>query len=215
MADAPVNPRRYDAGGRRRAAAARRRAVLDTAVAMIGERGYAATTMSGLAVAAGVSVEYLYKTFGDKSRLVRELLDVVLAGDDAPVPVDRRAEVQRMIAEPDPRALLALYAQRCAEVNGRAGPLLLAMAAGATGDPQLAAVVATAAGQRLAAATAVTANLAAKATLRVSATEARDAIWTLNAPEVWDLVVRRRGWTPERYASWLATIWAADLLGPA
>ena len=214
MTDGSVNTRRYDSGGRRRAAEARRRAVLDTAVAMVGERGYAATTMAGIAAAAGVSVEYLYKTFGDKPRLVRQLLDFVLAGDDAPVPVADRAEVQRMIAEPDPRVVLALYAARCAEVNGRAAGLLSAMSAGAPGDPQLAEVVATAEAQRLAAATALTADLAGKASLRVSATDARDVLWTLTAPEIWDLTVRRRGWSPERYASWLTTVWSADLLGP-
>lgn len=214
MADDSVNPRRYDADGRRRAAGARRRTVLTTAVAMVGERGYAATTMAGLAAAAGVSVEYLYKAFGDKPRLVRQLLDFVLAGDDAPVPLDRRAEVQRMIAEPDARAVLALYAARCAEVNGRAAALLLAMSAGAPGDPQVAEVLSTAEGQRLAAATAVTADLSGKAALRVSATDARDALWTLSAPEVWDLTVRRRGWSPGRYASWLGAAWSAELLGP-
>lgn len=215
MPDGSVNPRRYDGDGRRRAAAARRRRVLDAAVTLIGEHGYGATTMAQLAGAAGVSIEYLYKAFGDKPRLVRSLLDYVLGGDDEPVPVSERPEVQRMRTEPDPRLVLALYARRCAEVNGRAGALLLAIAAAAPTDPQLAEVARTAEAQRLGAATAVAADVAGKGRLRGTADDARDAIWTLNAPEVWDLTVRRRGWSDERYADWLTGLWAADLLsGP-
>ncbi len=207
-----VKPRRYDGDGRRRAAGERRRRVLASAVQVISTAGYVATTMAGLAERSGVSVEYLYKTFGDKPRLARQLLDFVLAGDDDPVAVDRRAAVQAMIAEPDARVVLALYAARCAEVNARSAPLLLAMAAAAPADADLAVVVATAESQRLGAATAVTANLAGKAALRISPEAARDAVWTLNAPEVWDLAVRRRGWSAERYATWLTTLWVADIL---
>lgn len=215
MPDGSVKPRRYDGEGRRRAAVARRRRVLDTAVALIGDRGYDATTMAQLAASADVSVEYLYKTFGDKPRLVRQLLDYVLGGDEQPVPVSERPEVQRMRAEPDPRQVLALYARRCAEVNDRAGALLLAITSAAPTDPQLAELRRTVEGQRFGAATAVAVDVAGKGRLRGSADDARDAIWVLNAPEVWDLAVRRRGWSSRRYADWLADLWVADLLdGP-
>lgn len=208
-----VNPRRYDAAGRQRSAADRRRRVLDAAVEIISAGGYVATTMAHIAAAAGVSVEYLYKTFGDKPRLVRLLLDYVAAGDEEPVPVVQRPEVQQMKAEPDPRTVLAMYARRCALVNARAAPLLLAMTAAAPGDAQLAAVVRTAAQQRLGAAAAVVTDIESKGRLRCTPDEARDTIWTLNAPEVWDLTVRRRGWSDERYAQWVGRLMADEILG--
>jgi hypothetical protein len=32
---------------------------------------------------------------------------------------------------------------------------------------------------------------------------AADVLWTLNHPDVWLLLVGRRGWTPERFETWL------------
>ena len=31
-----------------------------------------------------------------------------------------------------------------------------------------------------------------------------DGVWVLNAPEVYDRLVRRAGWSPDAYESWLA-----------
>jgi hypothetical protein len=30
-----------------------------------------------------------------------------------------------------------------------------------------------------------------------------DAVWTLNSPDCYDRLVRRRGWTPSEYEDWL------------
>jgi hypothetical protein len=32
-----------------------------------------------------------------------------------------------------------------------------------------------------------------------------DVVWTLTAPEIADRLVRRCGWSPERYEAWLAS----------
>jgi hypothetical protein len=36
----------------------------------------------------------------------------------------------------------------------------------------------------------------------------------LHLPELWDLLVTQRGWTPQRYGHWLAGMLAAALLTP-
>jgi hypothetical protein len=46
----------------------------------------------------------------------------------------------------------------------------------------------------------------------LSAEEARDLLWTLNSLAVHDLLVRQRGWSPERYRDWLAAALARELL---
>ena len=41
---------------------------------------------------------------------------------------------------------------------------------------------------------------------------ATDILWTLNHPDVWQLLVDERGWTPERYEHWCADTACAQLL---
>jgi hypothetical protein len=46
----------------------------------------------------------------------------------------------------------------------------------------------------------------------VSMEKARDLLWSHNSPELYDLLVLQRGWTPERYGRWLAGTLTAALL---
>ncbi len=45
-------------------------------------------------------------------------------------------------------------------------------------------------------------------------TRAADLLWTLNHPDVWLLLVGRRGWTPEQFEAWLGDTACAQLLPP-
>ena len=49
----------------------------------------------------------------------------------------------------------------------------------------------------------------------VSVEEAGDMLWTCNSPEVYELLVVQRGWTPERFGDWLIDAWKRLLLYPA
>ena len=62
---------------------------------------------------------------------------------------------------------------------------------------------------------AVVESLAAKGALRpgLDVAAATDRLWTLNHPDVWSLLVGRRGWTPEEYERWLADSSRDQLLG--
>jgi hypothetical protein len=41
---------------------------------------------------------------------------------------------------------------------------------------------------------------------------ATDVLWTLNHPNVWQLLVEDRGWTPEQYERWFGDIACGQLL---
>jgi len=41
---------------------------------------------------------------------------------------------------------------------------------------------------------------------------AADILWTLNHPHLWQLLVRDRGWTPERYEQWCGDVACSQLL---
>ena len=122
----PVKPRRrYDATQRRAQSRAARRIVLATAGQLFAERGYQRTSMKDIAAGAGVSVETVYGYFGTKAGLLKELLDVTVAGDDAPVSVPDRAPIQAVRAAPDGRVKLAHYAAFLATIQARLVPLFL------------------------------------------------------------------------------------------
>ena len=52
--------------------------------------GYGATTLQGIADRASVSVATVYAAFGNKRTVLKELVDVSIAGDDEPVAIADR-----------------------------------------------------------------------------------------------------------------------------
>src|SRR5689334_3534815 len=72
-----VAKRRYRSPLREAQAAATRSRILEASLAELGARGYAATSVSAIARAAGVSPETVYATFGSKRGIVDGLLEQV------------------------------------------------------------------------------------------------------------------------------------------
>ena len=56
------------------------------------------------------------------------------------------------------------------------------------------------------------ADLATVAPLRLDPDQAADIVWATNAPEMYELLVRQRGWSPQRYERFLADTWRRLLL---
>jgi len=48
----------------------------------------------------------------------------------------------------------------------------------------------------------------------VSVEEARDVLWLYSAPEIYELLVVRRGWSPERFGGWVGQTYVSALLPP-
>jgi AcrR family transcriptional regulator len=210
-----VNPRRrYDASRRRAQAEQNRSAILEAARARFLEEGYAATTMPSVASDAGVSVETVYKAFGNKAGLVKAVFDVAVVGDDEPVPLMEREFVQRNIAERDPVRKLHAYGTHLARTVPRAGPVQLVVRAAAAGDAAAAEVWAQLQEERLLGMTAFAAHLAEGGHLRegVSRAQARDVLWVHSSVELWDLLVLQRGWSNTRYGRWVGAQLVAALL---
>jgi AcrR family transcriptional regulator len=213
-----VKPRRrYDNRRREEQALQARRRILAAAYELFLAHGYPGTTIAGVARAAGVSVETVYKSFGSKAALAKKVWDVTLVGDDQPVPLAQRPEFTAMTAEPDPRRMLAGYAAIGRVLLERLGPLQRVILEGAqAGDPELRELLATIDTERLTGATGFVARLAERGALRrgLEPEEARDVLWTLISPEVCRLLVNGRGWSLDRWERWLAGTLAAVLLDP-
>jgi AcrR family transcriptional regulator len=193
------------------------RRVIDAAHRLLRDQGYASTTMAGVAEAAGVSVQTVYKGFGTKPALVKRVYDVLLVGDDAPIPLAERPEVRALEAEPDPGRYLMGYAELGRQLLGRLGPLYLVLLAGArAGEQELQAFVRTVDGERLIGSGFAAQHVAELGGLRpgLSVERARDAIWSLNSVDVWSLLVEQRGWTADEYAVWVGRAMCAAVLDP-
>jgi AcrR family transcriptional regulator len=208
--------RAYDNRRRAEQAGVNQRRVLDAAYRELLDKGYADTTIAGVAEAAGVSVQMVYKTFGSKAALAKRVYDVTLVGDEEPIPLAQRPEIQAIIAEPDPGRKLAMYAALGRTLIERIGPLLPVLLSGAkAGDPELRAFATTTAQERLIGVSGFVAHLDSIGALRpgLGCDRARDILWTLIAPEVLDLLVRERSWSLEDWEAWVAESAAALLLG--
>lgn len=212
--------RRYDATRRREQARENHRRIIEAATSLFAARGYAGTSMTEIAAAAGVAVQTVYAAFGTKVNLLARAIDVSLAGDDAPVAMAEREPVRQVMAEPDPYRTVEMYAALTAAISARAHGIVLAAWAAAPSDPAVAALVAELDAQRLRGMTGAARSLAAKARAAgclagdVTEEDIRDALWIFNSAQLYGLLLRDRGWTPERYERWLARAWTRLLLTP-
>jgi AcrR family transcriptional regulator len=209
-------PRTYDATRRREQAQENRARVLDAARARFLADGYTATTIPGVARDAGVSVQTVYKAFGNKAGLLKAVFDVAVTGDDQPIPVAERNQVKQIQAEADPKTKLRMYSEYFVQGAQRGVAVGLLARDAASGDPAAAAVWDQIQQQRLTGMGQLARHLHAGGHLPAGTAveEARDILWTFTSPELWDLLVIQRGWTPARYGHWLADMLTAALLTP-
>lgn len=206
--------RKYDASGRHRRAEQSHGAILDTARAVFIRAGYAATTVAEIARAAGVSIETIYKRFGGKPGLVRAIYERGLAGRES-VPAPRRSDAMSD-TEPDPHVIVHNWGTLAAEVSPLVSPIALLVRSAAATEPALMALVEDADAQRLTRMRHNARKLARRGLLRegVTAARAADVMWALVAPELYELLVMRRGWTPQQLGRFIAEVMAATLLPP-
>jgi AcrR family transcriptional regulator len=214
----PVKPHRaYDSSRRQEHARQNRTAILEAARRQFLEHGYAATTIGDVAEEAGVSAPTVYKVFANKPGLLKAVVDVAIVGDDEPVPLMEREFVRRNIAEPDPRKKLADYAAHFRVTAARSMPLTEVARQAAAADPTAADVYGQLQRERLTGMAAFAQHLKAGKHLRrgVTADDARDVLWAYTSPELYDLLVTQRGWSPARFERWQAEALIAALLPPA
>ncbi len=208
----PHVKRRYNATNRREAAIRTRQAILDAALDLFTAQGYAATSMAAIAAQAGVALDTVYASVGRKPELARLLIEIAISGSTQAVPAEERDYVQAIQAAPDAETKIAIYAAAMRMIAGRLAPVLGVLQQAAPAVPELAALWREIAERRAENMRRFAADLAAVATLRVDPGEAADIVWATNAPELYQLLVGQRGWTPERYERFLADTWHRLLL---
>ena len=208
----PPVKRRYDASRRRQAADRTRQAILDAALELFTGQGYAATPMTAIAQRAGVALDTVYASVGRKPELARLLIETAISGSSQAVPAEERDYVRAIRAAADAETKIGIYASAMRGIAGRLAPVLSIVQQAAPAEPELAALWRQIADRRAANMRRFAADLAVVASLRVDPGDAADIIWATNAPELYQLLVSQRGWSPERYERFLADTWRRLLL---
>ena len=207
MTDDVKPRRRYRSTRRADQAAQTRRDIVTAAGLLFRDRGYAGVAMPVIAKEAGVGVETIYRAFGSKAGLFKAAIDAAVAGGTsrAERPVEDRPAIRALIEEPDPRRQVERYAATQPGIHRRSGPLLRALSGAAATDPELRALWDEIESARLTGQGRFVGMLAERGALRpgLSVEDARDGLWTLCSLAVYDMLVETRGWSAERYQSWL------------
>ncbi|WP_043667099.1 TetR/AcrR family transcriptional regulator [Streptomyces xylophagus] len=209
MADG--TPRRsYNSEGRREAARRNRAAVLEACRELLFREGYHATTVRAVAERAGVSAETVYKSFGGKPGMVKALWDITLAGDDEPVPMGDRPQVQEVLATRELGTKFRLYAAYVRGIHERITPLFALLT---QAGPDVGEVLELGEQERLTGVTAFVTHLAETGALAPRADPAlvADAVWALAGPQLYTQLTAGRGWSADTYEEWLADTLTATL----
>jgi non-ribosomal peptide synthetase component F len=161
-----------------------------------------------------VSAELVYKAFGGKAGLVREIQRRGLLGA-GPVSAPARSDAVAA-TDIDARTLLAEWSRLSTEVAPRTAPITVLVRSAAATDVDLADLLGQMSAQRLERMTLNAQRLLRHAGVRPGLTveHVRDVLWTYTAPELYDLLVGQRGWTVEQYRDFLFHGMSGQLLEP-
>ena len=207
--------RPYRSSVREERARQTRRRLTDAATEHFLEAGYARTSLAAIAGTAGVSVDTVYKTFGSKIGLLKEVLDAGIGGDDVPVPLLERAGPQALREETDQRVQVRMLAAGVTGQLERIRPLDDILRSAAAVDREAAALREdTQVRQRRTAMRTIVGWIAAHGPLRddLSVNRAAQVVWTLTSPEVHLLMRDTGGWSEPSYRAWLEQAIADGIL---
>lgn len=199
-------PTRYHSPLRERQAAETRRAIIGAALELLGEQGWAATTLPMIAAEAGTSVDTIYATFGTKSALLLDVVEVAIVGDDEEAPMAERPEFARF-AQGRRSDRLRTGVRYTMDVYERSVPILRCLREAAASDD--------AAAERWARYDRDRRELiAAGMTLILGeepSVEVVDAVWALVSPEMYTALIDGCGWPDQQVEDWLVDMTKAAI----
>lgn len=191
---------------RQRQAAETRARIVAAARALFAERGYATTTISAIADAAGVAVPTVYDAFGSKRGILEAARVTMLAESQIP---ELMAEA---IKEPDPGRKLDLAARWLRQQMETSSDVIRAFREGSRFDVDLAAdhrrILDARSRNMQRFIDSMSSSLAAGMTTRTAA----DLLWTFSNEELYRELVVERGWSADQFQAWLAKTLREQLL---
>jgi TetR/AcrR family transcriptional regulator, regulator of autoinduction and epiphytic fitness len=172
---------------------------------LFADRGYARTTITDIAAAAGVAPQTVYWAFGSKATLVREIREAWLAE------AQTGGRLQAVLLEQVPTERLAAFAAFMTHQWATGSTAVAIQQEAMRVDPAVALDVAETLARRATALSRVTEPLGAYLRPGLTVAGAHDQLLALSMVEVY-MELRGRGWTDDRYRDWLREILQWQLL---
>ena len=193
---------------RQRQALATQTLIVETACRLFVEHGYHATTIEMIAAEAGVAVSTIYAVFRNKRGILQAMREMWHQESGQR---DIYAQA-REASDPQKRLALAVHATRRQWETGAA--LTRIYSAAASADSEAAAELAVALEGRRKNLTAFIEEMAPHLRPELGADHLAEIFYALTLPEIYDTLVRQRGWTPDAYEVWLSALLCQQLLPP-
>jgi AcrR family transcriptional regulator len=168
--------------------------------------GYAGTTMRAVARDADVALPTVELAFRTKARLLKAVIDVAIAGDDAQEAMLDRQWATRADSLAGPPELVAAFARILASSAERAAGLAATALEAAQADEDIAAVAVQLRSQREVMAAWLVDGIMQRSALREGTDRAAavDTVWALMDPVMFCRLTTDRHWTTTRFERWFA-----------
>lgn len=202
--------RSYQSAVRKRQAEDTRRRIVEVTRRLLESEGYAAMTIEAIARRAQVSAQSVYAIFKSKTGILAEILDQASFG------AEYEEAVRQALGAEKPQERLR-YAARIARQIHDAQKATYDLLRGArVVAPELAKLEERGEKLRYERQEQLIELLRQAGRLRpdLSARIARDVFWMFTGRDLYRMLVRERGWSPEEYEKWLARTLQEALLGP-
>ena len=185
-------------------AVATRAQIVTAAHALFAEHGYVGTSVGSIAARAGVAVQTIYNTVGNKAAVLSAVLDAAASGPDAPVPVPVFM-MDRTRQATDLDALVGVLADWFAQANPRTAPIMSIIRQAAAVDEDAAHLERRRAAQRLSNYRLAAAAVRERGGLSTGASDdaAAATIWAIGHPNAYRQLVVESGWSDRAYRDWV------------
>ena len=191
-----------------------RRRIVAAATTLFAEHGYAATTLETIASHADVSVETVYKRFGNKVTLLEAISEPAIVGANDGTDIFDRTEIARIAATKDQRDQVRQLAAFSRSILERVHAVYAILVGAAAADARAADLTSQHHQRRLQGQRRYIDLLLANGPLRAGL-DAEDAAATYSAlasPTNFDMLVHDLGWSADRFEEWLEHTLARALL---
>jgi AcrR family transcriptional regulator len=211
---ATESKRSYRSQLRNEQAAATRARILDAAGELFGTHGYAGTTMTAIAQAAGVSVETVQAN-GPKAQLLLAAVERAAAGEEGQEGIVDRPMGREIAADPDDDRMIERVVELLAWSHARVWALARALGAAAASDPVVRDAYDGLIGRMQADWRKTVAMLDDRGMVAAGVDREQLAVslWFICLPDTYGRLVIEAGWSEAAFKRWLTERLRRELAG--
>jgi AcrR family transcriptional regulator len=205
-----IRKRSYKSLVRQRQAGDTRRRITEATQQLLQSEGYAGMTIEAIAQRAEVSAQSVYAIFKSKAGILAEMLDQASFG------ADYKDLVQQARSASDPETRLGLAARIARQIHDAQSAAFDLLRGAGVVAPELAKLEQQRECLRYERQEDTIVFLHGAGRLRPELNQgtARDLFWMFTSRDVYRMLVRERGWSPQKYQDWLADTLVRSLLTP-